>query len=255
MLINSSKGRYYSQIDQQYDRCKNCDELGHIGKNCPTEFIQRCYYCLGPHHKEKCEMNYCFLCAADGHRSTNCPDRHKRTCRRCNKKGHIESDCSILVNFRDINYRLIEHSKIDRRLLKCASCDGEGHVQCYIKGNDTVKTISRDGLYNHDDMKRTLIDNNIPLEMLYDEDGLGRKQILSKNQKRKRLNELITDEVEDRTLQEYKSIHNNRHTHNNSNNRYNNDDKYLKKRYPAHRDNERRYETENNTSNRRRKYR
>ena len=203
MLINASKGRYYAQVEQKFERCKNCDELGHVFKNCPFEFVQKCYFCLGPHHKEKCELNYCFQCAASGHRSSNCPERHARSCRRCNKRGHMEATCSILINFRDINHRTFEQERVERRRQLCLNCGGEGHTQCYLKGSDIIHTIRFDDLYNKHDMRDSLMQLGVSPHDLPDEEMSRPRQILSKGQRRKKLNELQEEEAEFYTLDQF----------------------------------------------------
>jgi hypothetical protein len=201
MLINSSKGRYHSQHDTQFDRCRNCEKMGHTFKNCNLDQQMRCHYCLQNHKREQCELNYCFVCAKRGHRSNNCPHKHDRGCRRCSKRGHLEADCSILMNFKVISSRTTDILKENQKNLLCLNCGEHGHIQCYLKGSHIISQILKDDLYNREQMKITSVELN--LGEVIEEEDLHPKVILSKNQQRKRLNQLMHEEVEDRTLQSF----------------------------------------------------
>lgn len=200
MLINSSKGRYYSTYDQQYDKCKNCEMMGHNHKNCPEAQFIKCHYCMHNHKREECELDYCFQCAKGGHRSSNCPHKYEKPCRRCFKKGHFEADCAILLGFKNIGNRSMEHLKVSKGSVRCMNCSQLGHVECYLKG-DIASKILRDGLYDRESMKLTAVEMN--LGDFIEEEDLHPKVILSKNQRRRKLNELMHEEVEDRTLEAF----------------------------------------------------
>ena len=242
MLLNGSKGRYYAQSDQSFEKCYNCGRQGHISKNCPNEQIMRCYFCLGDHRKEKCEGNYCFQCAKIGHRSTNCPHRQDRNCRRCHKKGHLEADCSILINFRDISNRSGEHLKVEKSQLLCLSCGKSGHLECYLKSNETVHNIIKDKLYLKENMTINSIELNFDANMLLEEEKP--KVIYSRNQQKRKLNELIHDDVEDRTLEGYHRYTDTENQYYRQNQKRDNDGS---KNYRSQSYNQQHYESNNNS--------
>lgn len=201
MMINASRGRYYNTHDSQYDKCRNCEQPGHFAKSCPLEPIIKCHYCMHTHKREHCELDYCFICAKSGHKASSCPHKHERTCRRCFKRGHYEADCTILVNFRAIEQRSHEHLKVKQEQIRCLNCNQTGHVQCYLKGTAVAAQILRDELYNHESMRLTAIEMDVT-DLLEGED-MRPRVIMSKNQRRRKLNELMTEEVEDRTLEAF----------------------------------------------------
>jgi hypothetical protein len=198
-MLNSNRGRYYMMAESQFEKCRNCGEMGHLVASCPNSHAVRCHYCLGDHLRDKCEHEYCFNCARKGHRSQNCPFRHKRSCSRCWKKGHEERYCPILINFKELKYRTHEHGRVERDSLLCQNCGQQGHLQCYLKGEVSAESILRDKLYKKSD------NNILSVELMVHPDDIEpRGVILSKNQRRRKLNELIYEDVEDRTLQSFR---------------------------------------------------
>lgn len=211
MMINASKGRYYSTHDQQYDKCNNCDQMGHFHKNCPETQLIKCHYCLHSHKREECDLDYCFQCAKNGHRSSNCPHKYEKQCRRCFKRGHTESLCAVLLNYRGINNRRKDLQKDSLEFTRCMNCERLGHEQCYLKGNKIASQILRDGLYDRESMKVTAIELNLG-DFIEDED-MHPKVIMSKNQRRRKLNELMHVEVEDMTVDVFNQFSRNEDNH------------------------------------------
>jgi hypothetical protein len=201
MLINASRGRYYSQFDMQYERCRNCEQMGHHFRNCPLDQVIRCHFCMQNHKREQCELDYCFLCSKAGHRASACPHRNERTCRRCYKRGHYEADCAMLLNFRSVNQRSFEHLKVSQDTIKCLNCGQNGHLQCYLKGSQVASQIVKDNLYNRESMRLSAIEMN--LGDLIDDEDVHSKVVMSKNQRRRKLNELIEIDEEDNTVEAF----------------------------------------------------
>lgn len=63
--------RYYS-CENPTKRCWNCDQMGHIARDCPNE---------------RKRLN-CILCGKDTHDISQC---NEKLCFKCNKVGHIAS--------------------------------------------------------------------------------------------------------------------------------------------------------------------
>lgn len=92
---------------------------------------------------------------------------------------------------------------MDRHIIKCLNCGEKGHWQCYLKGGDVAETILKDNLYKKTEMTMGSIELNITNLDLEEERP---KVLLSKNQKRKKLNELIHEDVEDHTLESFNTF-------------------------------------------------
>lgn len=61
-------------VDSGKPKCTNCDEVGHIAKECPQEKVVR-----------EVKGNTCYNCGADGHRIRDCtePRKDRFACRNC----------------------------------------------------------------------------------------------------------------------------------------------------------------------------
>lgn len=205
MLLSASKGRYYATTHEEYEKCYNCQEYGHISKNCPNRSVIKCFFCLGNHKKETCEIANCFCCSQEGHRSSNCPFRTLPSCRRCFKRGHKERECRALINFRETDQRTPEHLSVSSNQLLCLSCGKAGHLQCYLKGNEITSLLLKDGLYERQNMTVNSIQLDIPSGLTQDDlKDVNSGMTMSATQKKRRLNELLPEEAEEMTLEQFK---------------------------------------------------
>ena len=119
--------RYYA-ISNITMKCFNCNEVGHMSRNCPHDLIINCTRCNGKGHDDfDCPNIKCFKCNRIGHKSFECKvsSRDIIKCDKCKNVGHESSDCLI-------------HPDIRRKDVKnstCFFCGKTGHQICPI-GND-----------------------------------------------------------------------------------------------------------------------
>jgi len=119
--------RYYA-ISNITMKCFNCNEVGHMSRNCPHDLIITCTRCNGKGHDDyDCPNIKCFKCNRIGHKSFECKVSSKDIikCEKCKNVGHESSDCLI-------------HPEIRRKDVKhsiCYFCGKTGHQICPI-GND-----------------------------------------------------------------------------------------------------------------------
>ncbi|KAI0236325.1 hypothetical protein LSAT2_013119 [Lamellibrachia satsuma] len=88
------KSRYY----RSNVKCNNCNERGHLMKDCPEPKKQpACILCgLRGHISRTCPESLCYNCNRPGHGARNCtePRRSKNMeCHRCFARGHIATEC------------------------------------------------------------------------------------------------------------------------------------------------------------------
>ncbi len=108
-------------------KCYNCDEVGHMSRNCPNARRLFCNKCSKYGHlEENCPNMKCFKCNRIGHRSFECTLRGKdiKKCENCKNIGHTPEDC------------LIEPMRIKKSQLKdieCSFCGKFGHFICDLK--------------------------------------------------------------------------------------------------------------------------
>jgi hypothetical protein len=113
-------------------RCYNCNEVGHISRNCPNEVIIMCIRCQQKGHNEyDCPNIKCFRCNKIGHKSFECKMRGKDIlkCENCQNIGHEALDC------------LVEPLKLKRKQLKeqtCYFCSQKGHAMCPLNKSGYV---------------------------------------------------------------------------------------------------------------------
>lgn len=109
-------------VDSGRPKCSNCDELGHIAKQCPQEKVVR-----------EVKVQTCYNCSGEGHRVRDCPEPRKDrfACRNCgyvnmsprspylfidvnvgdSKSGHRATDCEEEPNLDNVTCRKCEESK------------------------------------------------------------------------------------------------------------------------------------------------
>ncbi|XP_055321315.1 uncharacterized protein LOC129577772 [Sitodiplosis mosellana] len=84
--INTTRGRQF--------RCLNCQEKGHLAKNCPRPpSKKRCYMCgVEGHLEPKCPHKICLLCGRKSQRYSHgcgeCNRDREIVCHLCRQKGH-----------------------------------------------------------------------------------------------------------------------------------------------------------------------
>ncbi|XP_046369976.2 zinc finger CCHC domain-containing protein 7-like [Haliotis rufescens] len=88
-------GRYYRPSAV---RCVNCNEVGHLSKDCPRpKKSQICIFCgYTGHFYRNCPQSLCYNCNQPGHTARLCEaPRHKLhwKCFRCDMLGHSHENC------------------------------------------------------------------------------------------------------------------------------------------------------------------
>jgi hypothetical protein len=116
----------YFQTNNITIRCFNCDEVGHIARNCPNEVIKSCTRCNEPGHDDtNCPNVKCFKCNRIGHRSYECKaSRDIEKCINCKNVGHTAEDC--LSKPTPITVKDLERYKLSI----CRFCGKQGHLIC-----------------------------------------------------------------------------------------------------------------------------
>lgn len=120
-LKQDTKGRYYSDTPNSRQRCRNCNEVGHLARECP----------------EAKKQPVCFMCGGRGHRGKECPERQNlqytrrhADCNRCGQQGHIQRECpDIWRQFHattKIGRIVIPEVKVNK-IIQCYNCASDSH--------------------------------------------------------------------------------------------------------------------------------
>ncbi|GAW18051.1 hypothetical protein ANO14919_075200 [Xylariales sp. No.14919] len=96
-------------VNRGLSKCTNCNELGHIAKNCPQEKVEKervaimCFNCNETGHRmrdcpqERVDKFACKNCGKGGHKAAECPEPRVAgpdvECRKCGETGHFSRDC------------------------------------------------------------------------------------------------------------------------------------------------------------------
>ncbi|OAA33813.1 Zinc finger, CCHC retroviral-type [Moelleriella libera RCEF 2490] len=139
-------------VDVGLPLCRNCNELGHVMKNCPEE-----------RREHKLPTITCSNCSQDGHRLRDCPEPRvdKFACRNCGKSGHRANDCPEPPNLDNMECRRcgeMGHMGKDcpqRGGRACRNCGSEDHMardcdQPRNMDNVTCRNCEQTGHFSRD---------------------------------------------------------------------------------------------------------
>jgi hypothetical protein len=176
-------------------KCFNCDEVGHLSRNCPNEIVlHTCLRCNTKGHSEyDCPNVKCFKCNKIGHKSFECKANSQNTikCEMCKNIGHEAEDCLV-------EPKKIKKSVVDKSY--CFFCGQLGHIMCKAPEN---KFIIED--YNSDEVE--LSDDTDAIEDAQDVEMEGNSDpdfdtIITQNMKNKKENTGIQDTKKNIELRE-----------------------------------------------------
>ena len=129
----AARSRYYVDPDKSGIRCYNCDERGHMQRDCPEPQRRTpCALCGDlTHQMRACPRDVCFNCGAPGHRVADCtmPRVTRDRCKRCGYLGHAPWRCPDLWR----QYHAATGEAALRGAVPAAS-DGHAKAWCYNCG-------------------------------------------------------------------------------------------------------------------------
>lgn len=130
------EGRYFGVLELSGEaigrgdiRCNNCNERGHIKRECPHTI---CSYCgvMDEHESQHCPKSIkCTICNESGHYRSQCPQKWKKiNCSICNAKTHTVDNCptvwrSYVLKTDEIH----EKQQVDMPSVYCYNCGYAGH--------------------------------------------------------------------------------------------------------------------------------
>ncbi|GAP83159.2 putative zinc knuckle transcription factor protein [Rosellinia necatrix] len=134
-------------VGRGLSKCSNCNELGHISKNCPQEKMEKervvimCFNCTQPGHRmrdcrqKRVDKFACKNCGQGGHKAADCPEPRVAgpdvECRKCGEMGHFSRHCPQGGGGgRCYNCGKEGHSSRDcmePKKIICRNCNQEGH--------------------------------------------------------------------------------------------------------------------------------
>ncbi|EME83300.1 uncharacterized protein MYCFIDRAFT_136456, partial [Pseudocercospora fijiensis CIRAD86] len=111
-------------MDGLVPKCSNCQQLGHIAKNCEQEkqepagkVVITCAVCNAEGHRardctqeRKSDKRGCKNCGSEDHMVKECPTKAPDVCRNCGEEGHRKTECT------------------NERQMQCRNCDKWGHA-------------------------------------------------------------------------------------------------------------------------------
>ncbi|XP_051940215.1 zinc finger CCHC domain-containing protein 7 isoform X1 [Hippocampus zosterae] len=124
--------RYYTEKNV---RCRSCDKMGHLSKNCPEPKTPVCFLCGNSCHKTTgCPHKHCNNCGLPGHVHRSCNERpyYRKQCHRCGMTGHFFDACPEIWRQYHVSTKVgppqkpqREHNS--RRPAYCYNCSKKGH--------------------------------------------------------------------------------------------------------------------------------
>lgn len=151
--MKRKENRYFNTSSNITIKCFNCNEVGHMARNCPNEIRVICHKCNMPGHFEwECFIMKCFKCHKPGHKFTECTVEEKDIirCDSCKSIGHKIKDC------------LSNPKKINKNNFICSFCQ-KNHLICplFTKTNEDLisdyhsdaEEVSADISFNEENIK------------------------------------------------------------------------------------------------------